>query len=153
MRSFALLIAVLALSAAPARAQVSFVPMAGYDLDRDALQFGLGFEYALTPGILPFTAALRPGIVYVFADGDTNLLRVPVELIGRFSAPGLPVAPYGKAGAIIEFVSVGEAGEAASDTNVGLGIGAGAEFNRFLGEVTLGIGDVSSTQITVGYRF
>ena len=153
MRLFLLLAAAVAVSAAPARAQISFVPMAGYDVDVEALQFGLGFEYALSPGVLPFTAGVRPGIHYVFADGDVNYLRIPVELIGRFSAPGLPVAPYGKAGAVIEFISVDVLGESVSNTEVGLALGAGAEFNRFLGEVTLGVGDVSSLQLTAGYRF
>lgn len=149
-----LLAALVAAFAVPASAQISFVPMVGLDLDTfdgTKPQIGLGFEYALSPGLLPFTAALRPSVHYVFVDSDVTTIRVPVELIGRFSAPGLPVAPYGKAGLAIEYVDFGDSG--GSNTEVGLALGAGVELNRLLGEVTLGIGNVSSTQVTVGYRF
>ncbi len=48
-------------------------------------------------------------------------------------------------------VSVGS--ESNTSTNLGLNLGIGAEANRFLAEFTLGVGDVSSSRIAVGYRF
>ena len=152
-----LLAAIVVAFAAPAAAQVSFIPMVGLDLDSvqglggTDPQIGVGFEYALTPGILPFTAAVRPAVHFVFVGNSATAIRVPIDLIGRFPAPTLPVAPYGKAGLIIEYIDFGN--NAGSNTELGLGLGGGVEVNRFLAELSLGIGNVSSAQITAGYRF
>ncbi len=148
MRFLLLVVAALAL-AAPSRAQVSFIPMAGYDIDYEALQVGLGFEFAVTPGILPFAASVRPSAEYVFVDNG-DVVRLNGDIIGRFSLVGVPFRPYGKAGVAVELQNP-EIGD--SNTEVGLNLGAGAEFSRLLAEVTLGIGNVSSARIGVGYRF
>jgi hypothetical protein len=143
-----LLAALVVAVAAPARAQLGFIPMAGYDIDYEAPMVGLGFEIGLTPGILPFAAAIRPSAEYVFVD-NVDLFRVNGDLIGRFGAPGVPFAPYGKAGVGVEFSS----SDGGSHTYVGANLGAGLEYNRFLVEGTLGIGDISSGRVAVGYRF
>ena len=149
MRFLLLAAAVLAL-AAPSRAQVSFIPMAGYDIDYEALQIGLGAELGVTPGLLPFRASIRPSVEYVFVGDGVDLIRFNGDLIGRFALVGVPFRPYGKAGLAVEYLSADGGG---SNTDLGLNIGAGAEFDRLLAEVTLGIGDISSARIGVGYKF
>ena len=145
------LLALLALAAvAPARAQVSFVPMVGYDFDYEAAQIGLGFELGITPGILPAAISLRPSVEYVFAGEGVDVIRGNADLIGRFSVVGVPFAPYAKAGVAAEFGSP-DSGD--SNTEFGLNLGVGAEVTRFLVEGTLGIGNISSGRIAVGYRF
>lgn len=145
-----LLLAAAALAfAAPSRAQVSLIPMAGYDIDNKALQVGLAAELGVTPRILPFAASVRPSAEYVFVGDGVSLIRANGDLIGRFGVIGVPFRPYGKAGVGVEFAS----GGGSSNTEIGLNLGAGAEFSRLLAEVTLGIGDISSARIAVGYKF
>lgn len=142
--------------AAPARAQFGFTPMVGYDFDSayEAPFVGLGFEIGLTPGFLPFAASFRPSVEYVFLDDDNvDLIRTNGDLIGRFSAPGSPVSPYGKLGVGVEFVSVDTGNGTDVETGVGANLGAGVEFDRFLVEGTLGVGEISSGRIALGYRF
>ncbi len=147
--SFALLGLVLA--AAPARAQLHFSPMVGYDIDYEALMVGLGFELALSPGLLPVQAAIRPSAEYVFID-NVDLFRINGDLIGRFSPPASPISPYAKAGVALEFASVDECSDC-SNTEVGINLGGGALFNSFFVEGTLGLLDISDFRITAGYRF
>lgn len=145
--------------AAPASAQVSFVPMVGYDIDYEAAMIGLGFEFALPQNAVPLTVAVRPSVEYLFlGDGsdlgiDQSVFRVNGDLIGRFGQSGRALSPYAKAGLALEVASFDTGTVSDTNTEVGLNLGAGAEYNRFLGEVTLGIGDISSTRIAVGYRF
>lgn len=151
----ALLLAVLglALAATPARAQLHFSPMVGYDIDYEAFEVGLAFELGLTPGILPLQAAIRPSAEYVFVD-DADLFRINGDLIGRFSPPAAPISPYAKAGVNIEFFSVDDCPlDDCSNTEVGVGLGGGVLFNNLFVEGTLGLGDISDFRIAAGYRF
>jgi hypothetical protein len=158
-----LLLAVLGLflAAAPARAQLHFSPMVGYDIDYEAFMAGLAFELALTPGILPVQAAIRPSVEYVFTsddeiagfDSSIDVFRVNGDLIGRFSPPAAPLSPYGKAGVALEFISFEILDESESETEVGINLGAGVLFNSFFVEGTLGLLDVSDFRIAAGYRF
>ena len=139
---------------APAQAQIGFAPLVGYDFDYEAPTVGLAFELPLTPGILPLQASIRPSAEYIFVDSDgASAFRVAGDLIGRFRAPGVPFAPYGKAGVVVERISVDVGSESDSNTEIGLGIGAGAAFDRFFVEGTIGIGDISNSRIAVGYQF
>lgn len=158
MRSM-LLLAVLGLflAAAPARAQITFMPMVGYDIDYEAFQVGLGFEFGITPGILPISLGIRPSVEYVFVDEIANvnadLFRVNGDVIGRLSPPLAPLGFYGKAGVGVEFISVEVAGVSDSNTEVGANLGGGVIFNNFFVDGTLGLGDISDFRINVGYRF
>ncbi len=146
MRFLLLAVAALAL-AAPSHAQITLVPMVGYDIDYKALSVGGGVELALSPGLLPFQAAVRPSAEYVFVGNGLNLVRINGDVLGRFGLVGVPFRPYGKAGVAVEI------GSGSSNTDVGLNLGAGAEFDRALAEVTIGIGSVSSARLAVGYPF
>lgn len=155
----------LALAAAPAKAQLGFSPMVGYDIDYEAFMVGFGFELGLTPGILPVQATIRPSAEYVFTDDvdfgngavSTDLFRINGDVIGRFSPPGAPVSPYAKAGVALEFISttVEVLGMEESDTNteVGINLGGGVLFNNLFVEGTLGLLDISDFRIAAGYRF
>jgi hypothetical protein len=160
MRTPSLLIALAAVvfAAAPARAQLSFSPMVGYDIDYEAFMVGLGFELGITPGVLPVQAAIRPSVEYLFLDdegGDavsTDLFRVNGDLIGRFSPPAAPLRPYAKAGVGVEIFSVEVLGESETETEVGVNLGAGVLFSNFFVEGTLGLG-ISDFRVAAGYRF
>ncbi len=151
MRFLLLVAAALAL-AAPSRAQITVVPLVGYDIDYKAVQLGAGVELGVTPSVLPFRALIRPSAEYVFGSdgGDGSTVRLNGDLLGRFALPGVPFQPYGKVGLGVELKSpdVGD-----SSTGLGLNLGVGGAFDRVLAEVTLGIGDISSARIGVGYRF
>lgn len=162
MRTALLALLVLLFAAAPARAQLGFSPMVGYDIDYEAFMVGLGFELGLTPGFLPVSAAIRPSIEYVFLDEiegvNADLFRVNGDLIGRFGAPGVPLSPYGKAGVAIEFASLDsevcdDLDLDCSSTEVGINLGGGVVFNSLFVEGTLGLLDVSDFRLAVGYRF
>lgn len=144
--------ALLALLAAPASAQISFAPMLGYDIDAEALTLGVAFELGTTIPALPLAPSIRPSVEYVFADGDVTYVRADVDLVGRLQSTP-QVQPYVKLGPTIEFVSFDVAGESESNTEVGLNIGGGLEFNRVFVEGALGIGDISDLRIRAGYRF
>jgi hypothetical protein len=156
MRKLLLVAALVGLASAstPARAQLHFSPMVGYDIDYEAFTVGLAFELGLTPGILPLQAAIRPSAEYVFVD-NVDLFRVNGDLIGRFSPPAAPISPYAKAGVNAEFASINDCPDAVdcSSTEVGLGLGGGVLFNSLFVEGTLGIGDISDFRVTAGYRF
>src|SRR5690606_10405835 len=155
-----LLLAVLglALAATPARAQLGFSPMVGYDIDYEGFMVGLGFELGLTPGLLPIQAAIRPSAEYVFVD-NVDLFRINGDLIGRFSPPAAPISPYGKAGVAFEFASINDCEDIpgididCSSTEVGINLGGGVLFNNLFVEGTLGLMDISDFRIAAGYRF
>lgn len=148
MRLLVLAAAVLAL-AAPSRAQISLVPMVGYDIDYGAPMVGGGVELALPSGLLPFRTAIRPSAEYIFRDGNSSngdaRIRLNGDLIGRVAVVGVPFRPYGKAGIAFESASFDK-------EKLGLNLGVGAEFDRLLVEATAGFG-VSAARIAVGYRF
>ena len=137
---------------APARAQASFSPLVGYDIDAEGFTIGLAAELGTTIGALPLAPSIRPSIEYIFADSDVTYVRGDVDLIGRFS-PSPGVQPYVKLGPTIEYVSVDVLGSSSSNTEVGLNLGAGAEFNRLFVEGAFGLGDISELRVRAGYRF
>ena len=144
---------VLAAAAAPASAQFAFSPLVGYDIDYEAVTVGLAVELGVALTDLPLQPAIRPSIEYVFADDDRSIVRVDGDLIGRFEAtPG--ILPYAKAGVTAEFVSFDNdvtSGDD-SDTDIGLNLGGGVDFNRIFVEGAVGI-NVSSFRVRAGYRF
>jgi hypothetical protein len=157
MRTFALALSLLGLTAlAPAKAQVSFSPLVGYDIDAEALTVGLAFELGTQLTSIPLQPAIRPAVEYIFFDGDATYVRVDGDLIGRFEpVPGGAFLPYAKAGVTVEYFSVDVdiPGVDNSNTEVGLNLGGGAEFNRVFVEGALGLGDISDLRIRAGYRF
>ena len=153
MRSLLLLSALaLVALATPAKAQLSFAPMVGYDLDAEALTVGLAFELGTQLSGLPLQPAIRPSVEYVFLDGDATYVRADGDLIGRFNA-GTSFQPYAKAGVTVEYISIDTGFGDASNTEVGLNLGLGAEFNRLFVEGALGVGDISDLRVRAGYRF
>lgn len=150
MRTLFALALAAALSLPSARAQISFAPMVGYDIDAEALSLGIAFELATPIAALPLQPSIRPSAEYIFADGDITYVRVDGDLIGRLNATPT-LQPYVKAGPTIEFVSIDGIDD--SNTEVGINLGGGAEFNRIFVEGALGLGDISDFRIRAGYRF
>ncbi len=145
-------LAALFVLAAPARAQISFAPMVGYDIDYEGLSLGVAFELGTTIPALPLQPSIRPSVEFVFVGNNTSVVRGDLDLIGRFSpSPGF--LPYVKLGPTLEYVSVDAPGGNGSNTEIGLNLGAGAEFNRIFLEGALGLGDISDFRIRAGYRF
>ena len=155
MRTFALALAFLGLTAlgSPATAQVSFSPLVGYDIDAEGLTLGLAFELNTQLASIPLQPAIRPSIEYVFVDSDDTYVRFDGDLIGRFDPGTLSFLPYAKAGVTVEYISIDTGVGDASDTEVGLNLGGGAEFNRLFLEGAVGFGDISDLRIRAGYRF
>ena len=144
-------VAALALSV-PAQAQVGFAPLVGYDIDAEALTVGLAFELAAPLVALPLEPAVRPSVEFIFLDGDATYLRVDGDLLARFDT-GASFLPYGKAGLTVEYLSVDTGFGSASNTEVGLNVGGGAEFNRVFVEGAVGFGDISDLRVRAGFRF
>ena len=152
MRLFTRLALGAAFLAAPASAQVSFAPLVGYDIDAEAFTLGVAFELGTQLPSLPLQPSIRPSVEYVFADSDVTYVRADVDLVGRLQATP-QVQPYLKLGPTIEFVSVDIAGVSESNTEVGLNLGGGLEFNRVFVEGALGLGDISDFRVRAGFRF
>ncbi len=135
-----LLLAALALAPA-AQSQIRFLPYVGYNLnagydfesffeDEDAEKFdtrggfivGVGAEFALTPGILPFAVKLRPSVetvivpgydetiresgVEVTAEVSQSLFQLSGDVIAELSPPLSPVIPF--AGVGLTYVTYSE---------------------------------------------
>ncbi|MDX1530552.1 MAG: outer membrane beta-barrel protein [Rhodothermales bacterium] len=110
----------LALSAPQAQAQFSFLPYIGYntnagfdfeeenaeDASTGGFIVGVGFEFGLTPGILPVALKFRPSAETVFLPGEEDedaelsqtLFQISGDLIAELGAPGAPIAPYAGVG-------------------------------------------------------
>lgn len=146
---FLLLTAAAFTLAAPARAQVSVIPMVGYDIDYTALQLGAAVELGLTPRALPLRAHARPSAEYVFVD-DGSVVRLNGDLTTSFTLGVTPFQPYAKVGLGVEFKNP-DTGD--SNSELGLNFGVGAAYDHLLAEVTFGTGSTSSARIGVGYRF
>lgn len=173
----AALATVTAALAAPVGAQVRLAPTAGYDLDTDAPAIGLGVEVPLTPVRRAAALSLRPSAEYVFATSpavdygygspyisiytpfetpqtsDVHFLRLGVDLVGRTRIPGVPVAPYAKAGLTLERTLYDGLLGPDSDTNLGATAGLGVEARRVFVEGTVGTAAVSTARLAVGVRF
>ena len=152
MRTSILALALLGLAAVarPATAQVSFAPLVGYDIDAEALTLGLAFELNTQLTSIPLQPAIRPSVEYVFVDGDVTYVRADGDLIGRFAPGTLSFLPYAKAGVTVEYF---DSDLTDSNTEVGLNLGGGAEFNRIFLEGAVGFGDISDLRVRAGYRF
>lgn len=166
MRLSLLLAATAALCSAP-RAQVSAVPVAGYDVDVHGPSLGLGAEARITSPRQPYTLSFRSSAEYVFAPdqpvvyvlapspGDPTSLRVGVlragaDLIGRVQLPRLPVSQYVKVGIVAERTAVGTSFR---ETNLGAVAGLGVEARGVFVEGTVGTAAVSTSRVAVGVRF
>ncbi|WP_412062745.1 hypothetical protein [Rubrivirga sp. IMCC45206] len=148
MRLLLPLVLVALVSLAPARAQVSFVPLIGYDIDQKAATLGLAFEFAAPLVALPLQPAVRPSVEFVFFDSDATYVRGDGDLIARFDTGG-PLMPYAKGGVTIEYFDSG----AFDNTEVGLNLGGGVEVNRVFVEGAVGFGDISDLRVRAGFRF
>lgn len=128
---FFLLLALLALVAVPAQAQLTVLPYAGYDFDAENPLIGVGVEFAL-PITAPVAVSLRPSGEYMFTrDLDIagrlfsqTIGQVNLDVIARLRSPGLQ--PYGGAGVAFRFVSLDtsddddvEGDQDSASTNVG----------------------------------
>jgi len=151
--------------ARPVSAQIGFSPMVGYDIDYEAFTIGFGFELPVTPSLLPVSAAIRPSAEYIFIGNESafgidvgaSVYRINADVIGRFSAPAVPVSPYAKVGVGVEIQSVDVTvkGQTASATNteIGANLGVGVAFNSLFVEGTAGLGNISDFRFAVGFRF
>ncbi len=146
--------------AAPASAQISFAPLLGYDIDYESLTLGVAFELGTQLPSLPLQPSIRPSVEYVFGESEeiagvdvgSSAVRVDVDLVGRLAATP-QFQPYLKLGPTIEFLMVDVGNDSETNTEVGLNLGGGLEFNRVFVEGALGLGDISDVRIRAGYRF
>ncbi len=161
------LVALVALTAAPSLAQTGLTPSLAYDFGHRSPSVGLSFEVGLPRGPLPFAPSVRPSAEYVFQDKyaeafryDVEVYRADLEVLGRFTAPGAPFAPYGKAGVAVD-VMTGNFPSTDLDpmllrstrTQVMPTLGGGAGFGRFGVELTVGVGGSRPARLSTGYRF
>ncbi|HEX9952219.1 MAG TPA: hypothetical protein VGB53_10650 [Rubricoccaceae bacterium] len=158
------LVALVALTAAPSLAQTGLTPSVAYDFGHQSPTVGLGVEISLPKGPLPFAPSVRPSAEYVFGDQyaeafryDVNVFRADLEVLGRFTAPGAPFAPYGKAGVAVDVmtfeISPSGLGGPTTYTQVMPTLGGGAGFGRFGVELTVGVGESRPARLSTGYRF
>lgn len=160
MRKLSLLAALaLVALATPARAQLSFSPVVGYDIEAEGPMVGLAFEIGAPLQGIPLTPSIRPLVEYIFFDDgtdlvDTSVIRANADLIGRFNANDT-FLPYAKAGLTLEYISVSSdfAEGSDSETELSLNLGGGAEFNRVFVEGEYGLGGIEGFRIRAGYRF
>lgn len=164
-------------AAKPANAQIEFFPLVGFDIDWEGLTIGAGAHVPLDVELGPITnTKIRPSAEYIFAGGtangvDLSVIRVAGELVGglnlgssEFNVGAQPadgeVTPYVKAGLAFERFSFSYdndvpfiGGTSASNSEVGLTLGGGVFFNKFIFDGTVGIGNISSIRVAAGYVF
>jgi opacity protein-like surface antigen len=125
MRTFALALALLGLTAtfAPAQAQGAFMPYLGYNLDSENALVGVGARFAF-PLDVPISLTAQPAIEYQFeGTDDVTILQADLNAIVQLNAAS--VAPYVGAGLAVGYVDVA----GTSDTDLGLNVLGGALFN------------------------
>ena len=165
-------------AAKPASAQTTFFPLVGFDIDWEGLTIGGGAHVPLNLELGPVAQTMiRPSAEYIFAGnagnaGNYSVFRISGELIGTFNLDGSAsfsttaqptdgaITPYAKAGLAFERFSFEYdndvqilGGSSFSNSEVGLVIGGGVFFNKFLFDGSLGIGNISSFRIAAGYIF
>ncbi|PAP76774.1 hypothetical protein [Rubrivirga marina] len=125
MRTFALALALLGLTAAfaPAQAQGAFMPYLGYNLDSENVVLGVGARFGF-PLNVPISLTAQPAIEYQFVDvDDVTVLQLDLNAVAQFN--GAMVAPYAGAGLAVGYVDAG----GTSDTDLGLNVLGGVLFN------------------------
>ncbi|SRR5690606_6806708 len=113
--SFALLGLVLA--AAPAQAQISFMPYAGYNLEYEEFLIGVGARFG-APLAFPVALSIQPSIETSLS--DPTYVQADALLVAQLGTGS--VAPYAGAGLGMIFPDVG-------DTELGLSVAGGVNFN------------------------
>ena len=159
----------------PARAQVRAAASVGYDADVSAPSVGLGVEVPLGPARRGVALTVRPSAEVVFATSDavgylecgvwltpmfatqqttdTLFLRVGADVVGRYRLPATAIAPYAKAGLVLERTLFDGLFGSDSDTNLGATLGLGVEAHRLFAEATVGTAAVSTARLAAGVRF
>lgn len=118
-----------------AEAQVAFVPYIGYDFDvgNGSFLVGVGAEFGLLPaGALPFAVQIRPSAEYYFVDSPANVdftfFQINADALATVAtAPGLGF--FAGAGLGIGFSSASAGGVSESQTDFGLNLLGGLEFD------------------------
>lgn len=161
-------IAALALVAPRAEAQFSFMPYAGYDIERSEPLVGVGVEFGVLQGALPVGLVLRPSADYFFttefeeggARFNEDLFVLNADLIARLSPPG-GFGVYAGAGLGAAFSSIRNVITEVEDnsTELGLNLIGGVEFGGrgFITPFVQGrfttLGDADRLALTGGVRF
>lgn len=156
LRSLALSLGLLVVSAAPAAAQsFGVAPRLSLELRGDT-DVGIGVEARiplaeLGPG---FGLSLRPSFDYFFVDSITWLNLAADGLIS-FAVTGVPLTPYGIVGVNVTYVDT----PFGSDTDVGINLGVGTKFGfstmfePFVELRKTFIGDARPLLLTAGLLF
>jgi hypothetical protein len=153
-----LAVVLFALLATPvaARAAIyteSFGPRVGVSVDPGQLVFGGQLPMGEVAPKLVFSPSAEIGL----GDQQTNV-AFNMDFDYRLSIQGSEWAPYVGGGIGIDFASFDHSGPDGSDTNVGANFIMGATVptksnSKFFSEVRLGIGDLPSLKLMVGWNF
>jgi hypothetical protein len=145
--------------AAPAQAQTvvgGIGPRVGFSVDPDQLVLG---GQAIIGEIAP-KLTFDPSLEFGFGDNVT-VVAVNFDLHYHFDVQGAAWRPYAGAGVGLDFQSVDNGAFQngnSSDTAIGgsLILGAGVPTqsgNRFFSELKLGLGDIPTLKVLVGWNF
>lgn len=155
-----LVVAALALAvpvaASAQQAVVSgYGPRVGFSVDPDQFVFGGQMTVANIAPDLSFA----PDVELGFGD-DRTVIALNFDLHYDFTLEGSAWRPYAGAGLGINFIQIDRQPplEDLSDTNVGGNLLAGAAVptrsgNLFFSELKLGLGDIPSLKLLVGWNF
>lgn len=125
MRTFALALALLGLTAAfaPAQAQTGFMPYVGYNLEDEEFLVGVGARFGVNLA-LPVAVIAQPAVEYEFVEGG-DLIQVDANAVAEFTG-SRSFAPYAGAGLGITIANP-EIGD--GSTELGLNVLGGLLFN------------------------
>ncbi len=146
-----------ALLAAPAQAQTvvgGVGPRVGFSVDPDQIVFG----GQLIIGEIAPQLTFDPSLEFGFGD-HTTVIAANFDLHYHFAVSGSAWRPYAGGGVGLNFIEFDNGPfQDNSDTEVGgnLVIGAGVPTqsgNRFFGEMKLGLGDIPTLKMLVGWNF
>lgn len=140
MKKFLTFVAVAAFAipflAPRAEAQFTVIPMLGYDLDAEALFVGLGTEFDLPIGGIPFPVVLRPSVEYYFMESneffDYSLFAINGDLIAELAPADGGLGFFAGAGLAVllaSFSSDVPNVPNSSDTDIALNLLGGIEFD------------------------
>jgi hypothetical protein len=128
----------------------AFGPRIGISSSPDQLVVGGQLVF---PDFAPQLSAV-PSVELGFLDNETTV-AINGDLIYHFVVRSSTWKPYAGAGAALE-VSQPENGDSSTDAGMNLIVGADVPTrtgNRFFGEFRIGVGDISSLKIMVGWNF
>lgn len=157
MKRFLVLAALLAIVPTAALAATGSVtgwgPRVGASITPDQVVFGGQLHIGEIAPSLTFDPNLEVGL----GDNET-VIALNGDLQYHLHVTHAQWNPYLGGGLSVDFVSFDHPGPDDSETDVGANLIAGAEAptragNRFFGEVRLGIGDIPSLKLIVGWNF